>query len=149
MLQIKKVLFPCDLTKNSSKILPYVLSIAEKYNGEIFLFHVIDDNLYKWGTPPYYSYTLDEQKLLNGAAKAMVKMCEGKLQSCPNFNRKITFGHPPTEILRIIKSESIDLVIMGTHGRKGLDHVIFGSVAEKVVRKSLVPVLIINPFKLK
>jgi nucleotide-binding universal stress UspA family protein len=149
MLEIKKVLFPCDLTENLSKLLPYVLSIAEKYNSMIYLFHVIDDNPYRWGIPPHYSVAFDKQKLLSGAEKAMDKVCEEKLQGCPNFNRKIIFGYPATEILKIIKSEGIDLVIMGTHGREGLDHAIFGSVAEKVIRKSPVPVLIINPYKLK
>ena len=53
------------------------------------------------------------------------------------------------EILKTIESETIDLVIMGTHGRKGLEHVFFGSVAENVVKKSPVPVLTINPYKVK
>ncbi|MBW1823135.1 MAG: universal stress protein [Deltaproteobacteria bacterium] len=149
MLEIKKILFPCGLAENLPKILTYVLSIAEKYNSMIYLFHVIDDNPYKWGIPPYYSFTFDKQKILNGAEKAMEKVCEEELQGFPNFNRKIVFGHPPTKILEAIESEGIDLVIMGTHGREGLDHAIFGSVAEKVIRKSPVPVLIINPYKLK
>ena len=54
-----------------------------------------------------------------------------------------------TEILIAIESNSIDLVIMGTHGYKGLERKVFGSVAEKVVKKSSAPVLIINPYKLE
>ena len=50
---------------------------------------------------------------------------------------------------KTIESEAIDLVVMGTHGYKGLEHAIFGSVAEKVVKNSAVPVLTINPYKLK
>ena len=56
---------------------------------------------------------------------------------------------PAKEILKVVESEDIDLLIMGTHGRKGLEHVFFGSVAENVVKKSPVPVLTINPYKLK
>ena len=48
-----------------------------------------------------------------------------------------------------LQFEDIDLVVMGTHGRKGLEHVIFGSVAENVVKKSTVPVMTVNPYKLK
>jgi nucleotide-binding universal stress UspA family protein len=149
MLQINKILFPCDLTENLPKILPYALSIAGKYSSTINLLHVIDDNPHKWGIPPYYSLTLDKQELLKGAEKAMEKVCEEQLQGCPNFTRKITFGNPADEILKTIETESVDLVIMGTHGRQGLDHAIFGSVAEKVLRKSSAPVLVINPYKLK
>ena len=71
------------------------------------------------------------------------------MQSWPNFKRRIASGDPVTEILKTIESEGIDLVIMGTHGRKGLEHTMFGSVAENVVKKSPVPVLIVNPYKLK
>ncbi|MBW2369403.1 MAG: universal stress protein, partial [Deltaproteobacteria bacterium] len=64
-------------------------------------------------------------------------------------NRKIVFGNPSTEILNEIDAAGIDHVVMGTHGRKGLQHAIFGSTAENVVKKSPVPVTIINPHRLK
>jgi nucleotide-binding universal stress UspA family protein len=86
---------------------------------------------------------------LEGAEKAMDRVCEEQLESCPNFQRRIVSGDPAQEILKMIVSEAIDLVIMGTHGRKGLEHIIFGSVAENVVKKSPVPVLTINPYKVK
>jgi nucleotide-binding universal stress UspA family protein len=54
-----------------------------------------------------------------------------------------------TVILNVIENEDVDLVIVGTHGRKGLEHTVFGSVAENVVRRSPVPVLTINPYTLK
>jgi nucleotide-binding universal stress UspA family protein len=56
-------------------------------------------------------------------------------------------GDAAQEVLNYIQSEGIDLVIMGTHGRKGLEHIIFGSVAERVVKHSPVPVLTVNPYK--
>ena len=149
MVEIKKILFPIDLTENSSKILPYVLSASEKYNSMIYLLHVVDD-LLKWGGLYVPHPSLDElqKEALEGAEKALDRICEEQLQSCPNFQRRIVSGDPAAEILKTIESEGIDLVIMGTHGRKGLEHVIFGSVAENVVKKSLVPVLTINPYKL-
>lgn len=65
------------------------------------------------------------------------------------FQRKIAYGDPAREILDAIESEKIDLVVMGTHGRKGLENVLFGSVARNVVRRSPVPVLTVNPYKVK
>ena len=79
----------------------------------------------------------------------MDKICNEQLKGCPDFKRMIVSGDPALEILKIIESEDIDLVIMGTHGRKGLEHVIFGSVAENVVKKSSAPVMTVNPYKLK
>jgi nucleotide-binding universal stress UspA family protein len=150
MIEIKKILFPLDLTENSSKILPYVLSISDKYNSLIYLLHVVQD-LNKWGKlyVPHPSMDKFQKEAIEGAKKAMDTVCENQLQSCPNFQKRVVSGDTVDEILKVIKSEDIDLLIMGTHGRKGLEHTIFGSVAEKVVRKSPAPVLLINPYKVR
>jgi nucleotide-binding universal stress UspA family protein len=149
MIEINKILFPLDLTENSSKILPYVLSLSEKYNSFVYLLHVVQD-LNKWGKLYVPHPSMDNfQKEANAVAKkAMDTICENQLQSCPNFQKKVVSGDAADEILKTIESENIDLVILGTHGRKGLEHMIFGSVAEKVVKKSPVPVLSIKPYKL-
>jgi nucleotide-binding universal stress UspA family protein len=152
MVEMKKILFPIDLTENSSKILPYVLSVSEKYNSTIYLLHVVPD-FQKWAreyishTSPYASLDMFRKEAVEGAKKAVDRVCEEQLQSCPNFQRRIVSGDAATEILKTIESEHIDLVIMGTHGRKGLEHTIFGSVAENVMKKSPVPVLVVNPYK--
>ena len=150
MLEIKRILFPCDLTANASKILTYVLSLAEKYDSTICLFHVVQD-LHAWGAlyVPHTSLALDQEKLMEAAERLMDEVCDEHLQSCPNFQRRIVAGDPADEIMKIMESEQFDLVVLGTHGRKGLEHTIFGSVAEKVVKKSPVPVLTVNPHKVK
>ena len=147
MVKADKILFPCDFSRNSSKILPYVLSIAEKYNSQVYILYV--DELHEWGGHfiPHPSIDTLQKEALKAAEKAMDKICEEQLQSCPNFQRKIVSGEPATEILKLIESEDIDMVVMGTHGRKGMEHAIFGSVAENVVKKSPVPVLVVNPYK--
>jgi nucleotide-binding universal stress UspA family protein len=151
MVKIQKILFPIDLTDNSSKVFPYVLSLSEKYGSEICLLHVVED-FAKWVGGIYIPHIPLEQyreDALNGAEKALGKVCEKQLQGCPSFQKKIVYGDPAQEILNAIESEKIDLVVMGTHGRKGLEHVIFGSVARNVVRRSSVPVLTVNPYKVK
>jgi nucleotide-binding universal stress UspA family protein len=150
MLEIKKILFPFDLTENSSKILPYVLSISEKYNSLVYLIHVVQD-LNKWGKlyVPHPSMDKFQEEAIEVAKKAVDTVCENHLQRCPNFQKKVVSGDTVEEILKVVESEEIDLLIMGTHGRKGLEHVFFGSVAENVVKKSPVPVLVINPYKVR
>ncbi len=153
MTEIKKILFPVDLTANPSKFLPYVRLFSEKYNSMIYLLHVSEDLRlwYRVDVPdlPRDSLNLFQKEALEVAEKAMNNVCEEQLQGCPNFQRRIISGDPVTEILKFIDAEEIDLVIMGTHGRKGLEHVLFGSVAENVVKKSPVPVMTINPYKIK
>ena len=149
MVKIDKILFPSDLREHSAKILPYVLSMSEKYNSTIYLLHVIDE-ISKWGGfyNPHISLDLYQKDGMQTAEKFMDMVCEQQMKGCSNFERKILSGDPAAEILKTIDSEAIDLVVMGTHGHKGLEHAIFGSVAEKVVKNSPVPVLTNNPYKL-
>ena len=150
MVKIDKILFPSELREYSLKILPYVLSMSEKYNSTIYLLHVIDD-ISKWGGfyLPHISLDLYQKEAMEAAEKFMDKICDDQMKGCPNFERKICSGDPATEILKTIDAEAIDLVVMGTHGYKGLERAIFGSVARKVVKNSPIPVLTINSYKLK
>lgn len=149
MVEVKKILFPCDFTESSFKVLPFVVSMAEQYDSQVYILHVED--LHEWGGHfiPHTSLDSLRQEALAAAEKAMNKVCEEQMQACPSFQRKIVSGDPATEILKTIESEDIDLVVMGTHGRKGLEERIFGSVAENVVKKSTAPVLVVNPYKVK
>ncbi|WP_319406715.1 universal stress protein [uncultured Desulfosarcina sp.] len=149
-IKIEKILFPVDLTENSSKLLPYVLSLSEKYDSSVVLLHVVQD-LNKWGKlyVPHPSMDKFQKEAIEAAKKAMQIVCDNQLQRCPNFQKIVVSGDAADEILKVIASEGIDLLIIGTHGRKGLEHVIFGSVAEKVVKNAPIPVLSINPYKLK
>jgi nucleotide-binding universal stress UspA family protein len=150
MIKIEKILFPSELREYSLKILPYVLSMAERYNSTVYLLHVIEDIL-KWGGfyIPHVSLHTLQKEAMEAAEKFMDKVCEQQMQGCPNFERRICSGDPAAEILKTIESEDIDLVMMGTHGYKGLEHTIFGSAAEKVLKKSPVPVMVINPYMRK
>ena len=150
MIKIDKILFPSELREYSLKILPYVLSMSEKYNSTIYLLHVIDD-ISTWGGfyIPHISLDLYQKEAMEAAEKFMDKACEHQMKGCPNFERRILSGDPAAQILKTIDSEAVDLVVMGTHGYKGLEQAIFGSVARKVVKNSPVPVLTINPYKLK
>ena len=150
MVEIKKILFPFDLTHNGSKVFPYVLSVSEKYGGDICLLHVVED-LGKWAGGMYIPHLPLEQyreDALKGAEKTLDEVCEERLQGY-SFQKKIVYGDPAQEILKAIDSEGIDLVVMGTHGRKGLENALFGSVARSVVKRSPVPVLTVNPYKIQ
>jgi nucleotide-binding universal stress UspA family protein len=156
MFEIKKILLPCDLTINSSKIFPYAISVSEKYDSMIYLLHVAED-LHELTPYPYPGLGRDQEIHEKAAKETLIKkvdkicdeICDAHFQSCPNIRQVTVIGHPVVEILKVVESEDIDLIIMGTHGRSKMEHVIFGSVAENVVKKSPVPVLTINPYTLK
>jgi len=147
MINIEKILFPCDLTKNAARIVPYTLSVSEKYNGRIYLLFVVEE-LPLFHPIPYVSTGWDQQKILADAENAVNLFCEEHLRGCPNFQKLILSGDPAAAILKTIDSKIIDLVVMGSHGRKRLEETIFGSVAENVIKKSPVPVLTVNPYRI-
>jgi nucleotide-binding universal stress UspA family protein len=146
MAGIKKILFPYDLSETASKITPYVLSVADAFNSGVYLLHVVHD-LNKWGKVyiPHASMDVFQQAAIEEAKKAMDSLCEEQLRGCDILGKKAVAGKAAAEILETIESEEIDMVIMGTHGRKGIEHLIMGSVASKVVRQSPVPVMTVNP----
>jgi nucleotide-binding universal stress UspA family protein len=95
---------------------------------------------------PHPSVSNFEAEIVKGAEQKMQEFTEEHLKG-DSYKAKVVMGDASEEILKYVESEDIDLVIMGTHGRKGLEHIIFGSVAERVVKKSPVPVLTVNPYR--
>jgi nucleotide-binding universal stress UspA family protein len=123
--------------------------MAEKFNSTIYLLHVIED-ISQWGGIyiPHIPLDMYQMDAREAADKFMDKVCNEHMQACPYIERRVISGNPAAEILKTIDSEDIDLVIMGTHGYNGLERAIFGSVVEKVVKKSLVPVMVVYPYRL-
>ena len=77
----------------------------------------------------------------------MYEFVDEHFSEFPNTKTVVVAGDASEEIIHYIEDQHIDLVIMGTHGRKGMDKIIFGSVAERVVKISPVPVMVVNPYK--
>ncbi|MEZ4525274.1 MAG: universal stress protein [Desulfobacterales bacterium] len=146
MKDFKKILFPVDLTGGSQNTVPCVLAMGAKYNAEIHLLYVgrIFEQLQSIYVP-HPSIKQMETDILAGATKKLEEFAEEYFQTCPSCQKKVVIGDTAEEIINYAKTEKMDLIIMGTHGRKGLEKMLFGSVAEKVVRMSPVPVLCVNP----
>jgi nucleotide-binding universal stress UspA family protein len=79
------------------------------------------------------------------AAKELDSLQVPRSDEIPHLERAIEMGIPFVEIVRHARKKNIDLIVIGTHGRTGLDHMLLGSVAEKVVRKAPCPVLTVRP----
>jgi nucleotide-binding universal stress UspA family protein len=141
----KKILCPLDFSEFSNEIVNYAVNIAGKYGSELHLLHVIPNlNYYT----PYESFLTPENlvALESSIEKEVGKDFEKIIKKIDTPVKTITkSGAPFVEIIEYVKTESIDLVVMGTHGRSGIEHILIGSVAEKVVRKSPCPVLTIRP----
>lgn len=146
-MKINTILFPVDLSENASKIVPYVLSMAQPHQSRVYLLHVVHD-LLRWGKvyTPHPSLEAFQDEAVKEAGKAVDKFCQEHLKDL-DHEMKVVSGDPASEILRVIESEDIDLVVMGTHGRRGVEHILMGSVAENVAKRASVPVMTVNPHK--
>ena len=86
-----------------------------------------------------------ENELIAGAEKRLYEFVDEHFSEYANTKTVVVAGDASEEIINYIEEHHIDLVIMGTHGRKGMDKVLFGSVAERVLKTSPVPVMVVNP----
>jgi nucleotide-binding universal stress UspA family protein len=148
MEPIKKILFPVDFSDVSPKIAPWVLMMAEKFEAEIHLLFVARG--FGYLSDVYVMPVTIENiqgEIIKGGETAMDEFVAAHFEKYPALKPKVDLGDPGDRILNYITSEGIDLVIMGTHGRKGLERVFFGSVADRVIKMSQVPVLSINPYR--
>jgi len=150
MKEIRKILFPVDLSEVSPKIAPWVLNFAKKFDAEIHLLFVARNLEYFSSVyVPAVSISNLEAEIIKGAETKIEEFSESYFKGYRACKTRVVVGDAAEEILKYAETEKINLIIIGTHGRKGLEHVFFGSVAENVVKKSPVPVLTINPYKVK
>ena len=146
-IQIKKILFPTDFSENSEHALNYALILAKLTQAELQLLHVIEPLTY----PPageLFGPMLDEVELTMKMEVAFQRQLDERVATLKNeyprvYGRQAT-GNPFLEIIRAAHEGGFDMIIMGTHGRSGLAHVLIGSVAEKVVREGPCPVLTVK-----
>ena len=141
----KKILCPVDFSEFTDEILSYAEIIAKRFDSELHLIHVIPNLSY---FTPYESFLTPEnlvaiERNIEGEVGKDFDKITKKLEF--PFKRIIKTGVTSVEIIDYIKQQGIELVVMGTHGRSGIEHILIGSVAEKVVRKSPCPVLTVRP----
>jgi nucleotide-binding universal stress UspA family protein len=142
-MEMKRILWPTDLSQNAEKALPYVNSLSQKYQAEIHILYVIEElGIHE---PWYGAFDPDHMEKIHEweekkAGERLDKICEEYLMGCPLYIKHVATGDPAEEIIRLISEEKIDMVVMATRGRKGKFS--FGSVTEKVLKNS--PMMVVT-----
>ena len=145
MLRIERILCPVDFSDFSANAYHYALSMARHYQAALFLTHVVDFDL-----PPYEYYTpavdFDEmfRKACADAREQLQEFAKSRSSNGIHPECFVQEGAVTDSILSFAEAQMVDLIVMGTHGRKGFDRVTLGSVAEKVIRKAHCPVLAVH-----
>jgi nucleotide-binding universal stress UspA family protein len=142
----KKILFCTDFSENADYAFNFAFGIAKRDDGLLYLLHVIPGNPQEALVERFMPGNVVEQ--MHNVMKEDVdeKFREhyvNNMEKAINFETITKSGREAEEILKLARQEQMDIIVMGTHGSTGVEHVFFGSVAERVIRRSPFPVFII------
>jgi nucleotide-binding universal stress UspA family protein len=145
MKPFDKILFATDFSENSEHAFDYALTLAREFNSRLTIIHVINEPVDLRGFyVPHISFEKLEKEIEEGAEKMMQKFCRTRAKDFTNYETLIVAGIPYEEILRKATEQESSLIVLGTQGRKGIDHFLFGSTAERVVRNAKCPVMTVR-----
>ena len=145
MPAINKILVAVDLSAQSSTVADYAVCLAKSLNAEVMAIYIAPSlSQYVGFHVPASSIENFVGEVVNGAEKSMEEFVKEKFDGL-KAKGKVVSGYAAEEIIEQAQEYGADLIVMGTHGRVGLDRILFGSVAEKVVKTSSIPVLTVRP----
>jgi universal stress protein A len=146
VIEIRSILAPTDFSAHSEKAVRYACGLAERVGAELHLLHILSeilpagpDPLLMPVMPPEY-YQENEQR----ASETLDRLLNPAWGSPRSVVRAVRWGSPVEAIVAYAEDQKIDLIVIATHGRTGLSHVLLGSVAERIVREAPCPVLTIR-----
>lgn len=145
MKTIKRILYATDFSESSMPASDYTLTLAELAGAEVHVLHVIGEfaDQRKSMIQPE-AMALLEREVEVHAVKEMEAFCRDRFDGEIAYTTEVVLGIPFQEIIKKACEIAADLIVVGTHGRTGLEHVIVGSTAERLVRRSPVPVLTVR-----
>ena len=145
-IRLQRVLLPTDFSAYSAAATKYACEMATRFDAELHLLHTLETHL---SSTPDFGLGLALPKYLHesraAAEKSLAGVLDPKWSAGRTVIQAVVEGSPKVEIIRYARQQDIDLIVMSTHGRTGLPHIIMGSVAETVVRTAPCPVLTVRP----
>jgi nucleotide-binding universal stress UspA family protein len=144
-MKVEKILFPTDFSEGSFHALPFAVDLSKHYNSKLYILHVIYD--VAKATNSHIPHVSSDELY-----KEMSAWAQGEIESCcieeirglPNVEKVVLKGIPYEEVIEFAEKQKIDMIVMGTYGRKGLERFLFGSTAERVVRRAPCPVMTVR-----
>jgi nucleotide-binding universal stress UspA family protein len=146
MKKVEKILFPIDFAENFEALLPWVSTLVDRFDATLYVLFVAQDlaDVSAFHVP-HGNLQQFQEEVFQAAQKKMSVTAKEAFKGFKKVEPRVAQGSPADKIIETAKNEGIDLIIMGTHGRRGLERAIFGSVCDKVVRTAPCPVVTVNP----
>ncbi|HEY4644558.1 MAG TPA: universal stress protein [Bacteroidota bacterium] len=143
-LSLNHILVPIDFSAYSKYALQYAIPLARKFQADLLLVYVVEPTVY----PADFSigqvgYPSVEEELRSKGAEELSKLIEEQIPSGVKARKIVRTGKPYLEILDAARTEQADMIVIATHGHSGFEHLLFGSTAEKVIKKAGCPVVVI------
>lgn len=148
MVTYKNILFCTDFSRSAQAALPYAIDLAKKYGAALHLLHVYQDAghiaEFELSSDTKNDYIRVAHLMGTEMEKRLETLYEEIVKELGSCERKMVRGRAYIEIIRYTKEKNIDLIVMASHGLSGLEHVLFGSTAERVLRESPCNVFVIK-----
>jgi universal stress protein A len=142
-MNISRVLFPTDFSNCNDEAFKYATTFAAESRAKLFIVHVEEPNEFGMTmAEPGFLYPSEWETENERAARDQLSKIVPNVDV--KFEHRFLKGRPAAEILRFAKREHVDLIVMGSHGRTGLQRLLMGSIAEEVMRKASCPVLVVK-----
>jgi nucleotide-binding universal stress UspA family protein len=142
-----RILVPVDLMEGSQTLVDYAVALARPFNAAIEVLHVWEPPQYVApdllvAAPGWTPQPLEKEAL--EAARTSLANFVGSIQGAGTLTQKLVMGEPSAAVLQVAESGGFNLIVMGTHGRRGLPRLLLGSVAQKIVARAHCPVLTLH-----
>ena len=149
MQNIKRIIVPVDFQRHTDDIVEFAINIAKSLDAKPTFVHVVVQLAEAAGYADTYptSFIEIEEQLYGYAQNKMTALLEQNKTACPGCTGAVLRGETAESLVAYIKEQNADLVIIGTHGAKGIEKILLGSVAERVLKRACCPILIFNPYK--
>jgi nucleotide-binding universal stress UspA family protein len=141
---IKQLLVPIDFTETSDRALDYAVALAKKLGAKITVMHAYELPIYGFPDGALVATVDVATRISQAAQEGLTAAVEKRKSSGVEMRAILRDGPPVEEIATVAEDVKADLVVLGTHGRRGLRRAIMGSVAEEVIRELTVPVLTVH-----
>ncbi len=149
MQNIQQIIVPVDFHQHTDELVAFAMGIANKLEAKLTFLHMAEYIVEVTSYPDVYptSFTVVDEEIFAHAQKKMAALVAKNRSACPGCDGVVLRGNVADGIVDYVKDKTIDLIVMGTHGAKGIEKIMLGSVAERVLKRASCPILVFNPYK--